>query len=49
MDTDIIRNAMKVKEGNYGVVARNIEIYEGNIVGANQGAVRKALRSGNPK
>ena len=49
LDTDIIRNAMKVKEGNYGVVARNIEIYEGNIVGANQGAVRKALRSGNPK
>ena len=47
LDTD--RNAMKVKEGNYGVVARNIEIYEGNIVGANQGAVRKALRSGNPK
>ena len=49
LDTDIIRNAMKVKEGNYGVVARNIEIYEGNIVGANQGAVREALRSGNPK
>ena len=47
-NTDVYRNAMKLKE-NYGVVARNRRVYEGNVVGANQGAVRKALWSGNPK
>ena len=47
-NTNVYRNAMKLKE-NYGVVARNRRVYEGNVVGANQGAVRKALWSGNPK